>query len=233
MAVLEWAAASGVVLPEAELERYGRARLDPGAPEPEPPGICRSYPAVLRGLLDRLAAEPPEVTEAAAARPGRRPAQPRRPGRAPGADRTVAASSRWRAATVEPLGAFDEIVDVRAGRSARPGSTRRCCACCGRAAARRTSITELLGALTGPDPRRTSWTGSRARSAAVPARGTTNGGWLRLAQALAGHPILEMLPEAARPAVRNAVRILPLLDRARWPARRATWRSSRAVRRVR
>ena len=69
LAVLEWAAASEVALPEAELERYGRTRLDPGTPEPELTGIVSRSPAALRGLIDRLAGEPPEVAEALLASP--------------------------------------------------------------------------------------------------------------------------------------------------------------------
>ena len=67
--MLEWAAASEVVLPDAELEQYGRTRLDPGTPEPELTGIVGRSPAVLRGLIDRLAGEPPEVAEALLAGP--------------------------------------------------------------------------------------------------------------------------------------------------------------------
>src|SRR5262249_60277657 len=69
LAVLEWAAASEVVLPDAELEAYGRTRLDPGTPEPQLLGIVGKSPAVLRGLIDRLAGEPPEVAETLLAGP--------------------------------------------------------------------------------------------------------------------------------------------------------------------
>src|SRR5262249_60273925 len=69
LAVLEWATASEVVLPDAELETYGRTRLDPGTPEPELSGIVGKSPAVLRGVIARRAREAPEVGEAPLAGP--------------------------------------------------------------------------------------------------------------------------------------------------------------------
>src|SRR5215467_10893116 len=69
LAVLKWAAASEVVLPDAELEEYGRTRLDPVTPEPELTAIVGKSPAVLRGLIGRLAGEPAEVAEALLAGP--------------------------------------------------------------------------------------------------------------------------------------------------------------------
>src|SRR6185437_10870943 len=64
LALLEWAAACGIELPETELERFGRTRLGPDIPERELARLVRFHPAIRRGLLERLAGEPPEVTRA-------------------------------------------------------------------------------------------------------------------------------------------------------------------------
>src|SRR5450755_91210 len=118
-AILDWAAASGVVLPEEELERYGRARLDPALPEPEAPRLLRCYPAVLRGLLERLAAEPPQVTGALLR--GSLGGLLERGDLAGHPELT----ELWLIQSVargdrEPLQAFDEIVDVRDGAGRTP-----------------------------------------------------------------------------------------------------------------
>ena len=214
MAVLEWAAASGVMLPEEELERYGRARLDPALPDPEAPRLLRCYPAVLRGLLERLAAEPPQVTGMLLR--GSLGGLLNRDDLAGHPELT----ELWLIQSVargdrEPLRAFDEIVDVRDGAQRSPRVDVSLLRLLWPGGCPADDITALLGALTGPDPATPDvldWLG--AEIGAVPARGTTTDGWLRLAQALTGQPILEMLPEEAGRPVRNAVRILPLLDLA-------------------
>ena len=119
MAVLEWAAASGVMLPEEELERYGRARLDPALPDPAAPRLLRCYPAVLRGLLERLAAEPPQVTGVLLR--GSLGGLLHRDDLAGHPELT----ELWLIQSVargdrEPLRAFDEIVDVRDGAQRSP-----------------------------------------------------------------------------------------------------------------
>ena len=120
LAVLEWTAASGVSLPDTELEEYGRTRLDPQAPGPELGRLLRQSPPVRRGLLERLASEPPTVAETLLAGPAG-PAFERDDLAAhPGLTELWLIHAVAHAA-VEPLRAFDEICDIRAltGRSPR------------------------------------------------------------------------------------------------------------------
>jgi len=212
LAVLEWAAASGVALPAGELERYGRARLDPALLEPAAARLVQAYPAVLRGLLERLAAEPPQVTEVLLRGPVG--ALLHRDDLAGHPELT----ELWLIQSVargdrEPLQAFDEIVDVRDGAQRSPRVDAALLRLLWPAGCPADDITELLGALTDsepPAPDVLDWFG--AQIGAVPARGTTADDWLWLARALQDHPILPLLPEPATRPVRNAVRIVPLLD---------------------
>jgi GTPase-associated protein 1, N-terminal domain type 2/GTPase-associated protein 1, C-terminal domain/GTPase-associated protein 1, middle domain len=213
LAVLEWAAASQVALPEAELERYGRTRLDPGTPEPELTGIVSRSPAALRGLIDRLAGEPPEVAEALLA--GRAGDHIRRSDLAayPILTELWLLESAARGG-LAPLDAFDEIADVRAQAQRSP---RVDAALLGRLwpdGCPPEQIAELLGAVTGeePAPGVLDWL---VTEIGIVARGTMNDGSLRLAQALADHPVLGMLPEGDARIMRNAARVEPLLRRAR------------------
>jgi hypothetical protein len=213
LAVLEWAAASEVALPEAELERYGRTRLDPGTPEPELTGIVSRSPAALRGLIDRLAGEPPEVAEALLAGPAGDHIR-----RSDLADYPVL-TELWLLESaarggLAPLDAFDEIADVRARAQRSP---RVDAALLGRLwpdGCPPEQVAELLSAVTGeePAPGVLDWLVTEIGTVA---RGAMNDGSLRLAQALAGHPVLGMLPEGDARIMRNAARVEPLLRRAR------------------
>jgi GTPase-associated protein 1, N-terminal domain type 2/GTPase-associated protein 1, C-terminal domain/GTPase-associated protein 1, middle domain len=199
-AMLEWAAASGLPLPEAELERYGRTRLDPAM------GTPAGYPAVVRGLLGRLAVEPPEVAEAALGGPlGDRLTR----------DNLAAhpeLTELWllqRVARGEetPLRAYDQIVDARGGTDRVDGALLRLLWPRG---CPPDQLTELLGVLTDPaTPAVLDWFTGQIGAAA---RG--GDGWPRLAGALAEHPILAMLPEALARSARNTARVVPLVERA-------------------
>ena len=212
LAVLDWAAGSGLTVAEDALERFGRTRLDPALPEPEAPLLLRRYPAVLRGVLERLAAEPPQLTGALLR--GSLGGLLNRDDLAGHPELTelwliqgVARGAR------EPLQAFDEIADVRDGAQRSPRVDAALLRLLWPGGCPADDLTELLGALTddaGPDV--LDWFG--AEIGALAARGTTTVGWLRLAQALSGHPALPLLPEEPTRAVRNAVRILPVLDLA-------------------
>jgi hypothetical protein len=217
LAVLKWADACGVELPEPELERYGRERLEVSVGQGELARLIGAHPAILRGLLERLAGEPPEVTREVLGGPVG--ARLRRDDLARYPELTelwlVQSVARKR---VKPLRAFDEIVDIRAAADRSPlvdGTLLRLLWPDG---CPPDQLTELLGTLTDPTapdvtaPDVTDWFATEI--ARVPGRGTTSRDWHRLAQALADHPILSQLPPAQTQAVRNAVRILPLLEQA-------------------
>ena len=228
LAVLEWAAASEVVLPEAELERYGRTRLDPGTPEPE---LTR----------DRAARARPSCADCSTGWPASHRRWPRRcsPARSvttsersdlaayPVADRAVAARVGG-PRRMAPLEAFDEIADVRARAQRSPRVDAALLRRLWPDGCPPEQIAELLGAVTGaePAPGVLDWFAAADRRPSPP-RGAMNDGWLRLAQALAGHPVLGMLPEAGR-ADRCATRPgwSRCCARPARPGRRATWPSS-------
>lgn len=213
LSVLEWAAASEVVLPDAELETYGRTRLDPGTPEPELSGIVGKSPAVLRGLIDRLAGEPPEVAEALLAGPAGTHIRRSDLAAYPVLTELWLLESAARGG-LAPLAAFDEIADVRARAQRSPrvdaGLLRRLWP----GECPPEQIAELLGAVTGEEPAPGVLDWFAAEIGAVAASGAMNDGSLELARALAGHPVLGMLPEGDARIMRNAARVEPLLRRA-------------------
>ena len=181
------------------------------------PGLARTltfHPAVLRGLLGRLATEPPEVAESVLGGPlGARLSRDDLAGH-PELTELWLFQSVTRGDMV-PLQAFDEIADMRgrAERSPRADATllrllwpRGCPP---------DQLAELLGFFQAEPatPEVVDWIAVQVSD--VAARGPTVGGWLRLAQALAEHPILAGLPEAQARSVRNAARVGPLLEQAR------------------
>jgi hypothetical protein len=213
VAMLNWTAASGATPPEEGLRRYGRTRLGPDIPEAELAAVVRCHPAIRRGLLERLAAEPPTVTRALLGGPvGTQLGREDLAGH-PELTELWLLESVARGRT-RPMRAFDEIVDIRnaAGRSPRVDATllhllwpRGCPP---------DDLAELLGVVTDPPASEViGW--FAAELAAVAARATTNDPWMRLAQALSGHPILDLLPERESSQLQNAMRVLPLLRRAR------------------
>jgi hypothetical protein len=213
LGVLEWAAVSELVLPDAELEEYGRTRLDPSRPEPELPEIVGQSPAVLRGLIDRLAGEPPEVAEALLAGPAGDHIRRRDLAAYPALTELWLLESAARG-RLAPVDAFDEIADVRARAQRSP---RVDAALLGRlwpGGCPPEQIAELLGAVTGEEPAPGVLGWFVAEIGAVAASGAMNDGSLQLAQALAGHPVLGMLPEGDARIMRNAARVEPLLRRA-------------------
>jgi len=212
-ALLEWAAVSGVLPPEADLERYGRTRLDPAGLGPSHAHTLTAHPAVLRGLLGRLAVEPPEVAEAALSGPlGTRLTRDDLSGH-PELTELWLIQSVTRG-NMRPLQAFDEVADIRAraGRSPRADGAllrllwpRGCPP---------DHLADLLGFFqTEPATREVAdWIA--AQISAVTARETPGDGWVRLAYVLAVHPILAMLPDSQARSARNIVRISPLIEQA-------------------
>jgi hypothetical protein len=214
LGVLEWAAASEVALPDAELEEYGRTRLDPGTPEPELTAIVGKSPAVLRGLIDRLAGEPPEVAEALLAGPAGNHIRRSDLAAYPVLTELWLLESAARGG-LAPLEAFDEIADVRARAQRSPRVDAVLLRRLWPAGCPPEEIAELLSAVTGegPAPGVLDW--FAAEIGAVAASRAMNDGSLRLAQALAGHPVLGMLPEGDARIMRNAARVEPLLRQTR------------------
>ncbi len=210
--LLDWAEASGVKLPDAELARYGRTWIDPAAPAHDVVPVLLKHPAVLRGLLERLAAEPAEIATAVLAGPVG--AQLTRDDLATHSELT----ELWLLqsalnGSIPPLRALDEIVDVRAGAARSPlvdGSLlhllwpRGCPA---------GQVIELLGVMTDPPrPDILDWFAGEVRG--ISTRGTSVDDWVTLAQALSEHPILAMLPDAEARSVDCVMRVVPLLQRA-------------------
>jgi hypothetical protein len=213
LALLDWATASEVVLPDAELETYGRTRLDPGTPEPELSGIMGRSPAILRGLIDRLADEPPDVAEALLAGPAGTHIRRSDLAAYPVLTELWLLESAARGG-LAPLAAFDEIADVRAQARRSPRVDAALLRRLWPGQCPPEQIAELLGAVTGEDatPGVVNW--FVAQIGTVAASGAINDGSLELARALAGHPVLGMLPEGDARIMRNAARVEPLLRRA-------------------
>jgi GTPase-associated protein 1, N-terminal domain type 2/GTPase-associated protein 1, C-terminal domain/GTPase-associated protein 1, middle domain len=213
LAVLEWAAASQVVLPDAELETYGRTRLDPATPEPELSGIVGKSPAVRRGLIDRLADEPPEVAEAVLAGPAGTHIRRSDLAAYPVLTELWLLESAARGG-LAPLTAFDEIADVRAQAQRSPRVDAALLRRLWPGVCPPEQIAELLGAVSGEEPAPGVLDWFAAEIGAVAASGAMNDGSLELARALAGHWVLGMLPEGDARIMRNAARVEPLLRRA-------------------
>lgn len=216
--VLDWATASELSLPDADLEHYGRTRLDVRGPARELTALLRRSPAIRRGLLSRLAGEPPGSAEALFESPA---------GAAIGRDDLAAypgLTELWLISAaargeIDPMRAFDEISDIRA--LADPAS-RMDGELLGRlwpGGCPPEQVTALLGAITGaPAPDVLRWL--RAQVAAAVGRGMLDPGSRQLALALAKHPVLPLLPEPQQRAIRDAARVEPLLREAEAAVRR-------------
>ena len=211
--LLEWAAASGVLPPEADLERYGRTRLDPADLRPGLAGTLTTQPAVLRGLLRRLAAEPPEVAEAALSGPlGTRLSRDDLSGHSELTELWLIQSVTR--GDMRPLQAFDWVADVRAGAERSPRADGLLLHLLWPRGCPPDQLADLLGFFqTEPaTPAVADWIA--AQVSAVTEREIPGDGWLRLAYVLAEHPILAMLPDSQARSVRNLVRISPLVEQA-------------------
>jgi hypothetical protein len=213
VAIVRWTAASGVTLPEERLRHYGRTRLGPEIPGADMAAAVRCHPAIRRGLLERLAGETPAVTRRVLGGPA---------GTHLGREDLAGhpeLTELWLLESVaggrtQPMRAFDEIVDIRdaAGQSPRMDAAllhllwpRGCPPA---------DLAELLGTLTAPPASDViGWFAAELAAAAAHARASDP--WLRLAQALSGHPVLDLLPEQESGQVRNAMRAVLLVRRLR------------------
>lgn len=218
LALLDWAADCGVIPPDTELERYGRTRLDPGMPERELGPLLRASPAIQRGLLARLDTEPGPVSDAVLGGPL---------GEQFSRDALAAypvLTEQWlvlRAArgSIPPMRAFDEVRDARNAAHREPLVDAALLGRLWPDGCPPDQLAELLGSVTGPpaaDVR--DW--FLTQIGEVPPREKITGDWLRLAQALAAHPMLKMLPAADARLIFRAARVRPLLRRAQSAAAR-------------
>ena len=187
--------------------------LDPGTPGQELVPILRSYPAVLRGLLERLASQPPEVTKSLLGGPvGAQLTRDDLAGHPELTELWLLQSAL--SGSIPTLRAFDEIVDVRAGADRSPrvdGTLLRRLWPGGCPAA---PMTELLGILYRLAGARHRGLVRGGIGRAICTHGTTVDDWVTLAEALNEHPILAMLPEDEARSVHCAMRVVPLLRRA-------------------
>jgi hypothetical protein len=212
LAVLEWTAASGVTLADEDLERFGQTRLGAGLPEQELAGLAGFHPAIRRGLLERLAGEPPEAARAVLGGPaGTQFKQEDLAGHPELAElwllQTVARGQ------LRPLRAFDQITDIREAAQRSPRIDAATLRLLWPDGCPPEDLAELLGVVIDPPPAEVlAW--FTAQLTTISARGTTSPAWSGLATVLAGHPILGMVPDLQASSVRNTIRVLPLLQRA-------------------
>jgi GTPase-associated protein 1, N-terminal domain type 2/GTPase-associated protein 1, middle domain len=193
LAAFEWAAASGAMPPDVELEQYGQAGLWLHTAEPELTRILRSYPPILRGFLARLAHEPPQLAGRVLAGPV---------GALVNGDdlaRYPELAEEWLLISVgqgrtEPQHAYDRIVDIRIAAQRSPYLDAALLRRLWPAGCPPTQIADLLGIMADlPDPNIRHWFVQQIQAAA--AHGTKNAGWLNLAQALASRSLLPLLPD--------------------------------------
>jgi hypothetical protein len=216
--LLAWTSASGAVLADRDLERYGQTRLDPASPAPEMAQLIGSSPAIMHGLLERLAAEPREVTETLLGGPVgallSRDAMADYP----------ALTELWLIRRVaqhgrRPLEAFDQIVDVRWDAGRVPLVDAALLRLLWPGGCPPSQLTELLGAFAGHDrnfgltPDVVAWFSEQISP--VIEREVPVDRWLRLVRELADHPILPLLPAEVAGAIAVAAHATSLLDTAR------------------
>ena len=212
LAVLEWAAASGVALPERELERYGQTVLAPDTPGPVLARMVRASPAILRGLIARLAHEPPRLAEEVLSGPAGAAISEDDLASYPRLAETRVLVSVDQGKT-EPLQAFDQIVDIRTGAARSPHLDAALLTRLWSAGCPPGQIAELLDAVTPPaaaDIR--EWFVTEIEAAAD--QGIEAEGWLTLARTLGHHWLLPTLPGPVADLVRNTARLAPELKKA-------------------
>ena len=210
LAIVGWAAASGLSLPDRDLETYGRTRVDPRVHDPGLARLVRQSLAIRRGLLARLASEPPAVAEALFTGPVDPPF-----------DRDDLAEHPWLTelwlvhaathGTVPPLRAFDEICDIRAATGRSPRVDRELLGRLWPHGCPPAQLAELLQAVTeAPTTDVLAWL-----TAEIGAVIAGRGGLAQLARALDGHLVLPLLPEADQRAIQESAHVETLVVNAR------------------
>ena len=202
LAALEWAEASGAVLTDAELERYGQAAVELTTAEPELGRLLRFHPAVLRGFLARLADEPVQLAAGVLAGPAGAYLHDAHLAPYP------ALAEEWqlmlaRRGRVTPQRAYDQIVDIRIAAQRPPYVDVTLLGRLWPAGCPPEQITDMLGVLAEfPDPDVRDWFVGQIRAAA---RTTTSRAWLQLALALTSRSLLSLLPDELAHVVQSTV----------------------------
>jgi hypothetical protein len=213
LAALEWAAASGAVLPDAELEQYGRACLNLSAAEPELMKILRLFPATLRAMVAGLAQEPRQRAASVFASPvggliSEADVAPY-PGLAE--ERLLVLVDQKR---MNPQDAYDPIVDLRIAAHQEPYVDVALLRRLWPTGCPAEQVVEILGVMAkSPDPDIRGWFLEQIQAAA--ARGPRSASWLRLARALADGALLPLLPGGIAHAVRSTTSAEAKLRQAR------------------
>ncbi len=200
LAALRWAAASGAMPPEADLERYGQNRLSLTAPESDLTQILQSDPAILRGFLARLAYEPPWQAARVLAGPVGDLVSDDDLAPYPGLaeERLLAAVAERR---MDPVRAFDRIFDIRSGAQRSPFVDTGLLDRLWPRGCPPQQLAEMLAVMADhPDPGIRDWF---VRQIDACAQAGTSAGWLELVQALAGSSLLSELPVRLVKAVNN------------------------------
>jgi hypothetical protein len=201
LAALEWAAASGAMPPDVELERYGQTDLGLNTPEPELTRILTLYPVIRRGFLARLAHEPPQLASRVLAGPVGALVNGDDLAPYPGL------AEEWQLISVdqrrtEPQHAYDRIVDIRIAAQQSPYVDATLLGRLWPAGCPPTQIADLLSIMADlPDPDIRDWFVRQIQAAATPRPKST--GWLTLAQALTSRSLLSLLPEKLAYVVRS------------------------------
>jgi hypothetical protein len=202
LASLEWAAASGVMPADAELERYGHG-LEPATPEPVLSRLLRFHLAVLRGFLARLADEPVQLATGVLAGPAGTSvhAADLAPYPRLAEEWQVILAGQGR---VTPLRAYDQIVDIRMTAQWSPYADVALLERLWPAGCPPEHIADMLAVLAEPpDPQIRHWFVGQIEAAA--AQGTSSTAWLKLALAITGRSLLPLLPDELADLVQRTV----------------------------
>ena len=213
LAVLDWAVAWYLGLPEGCLEQYGQ-----GCPIGEPPTqeltqLLRQSTTIRRGLLAQLDSAAPEVAAAVLAGPLGSGIRREELAGFP----TVAELWLLQAAgqgRVAPLRALDEIADARAAAGHSPRIDQALLRRLWPDGCPPDELVELLGLIIDDPPDDVAgWLSSEA--GALAAYWEPDDDWYRLAEVVAGHPAREVLAPADLQIMLAAAQAGPLLIRAR------------------
>ena len=201
LTALGWAAASGAMPSDAELERYGYHHLAPHAPELELTDLLRSYWPIKRGFLAQLGRESPQLAASVfAGQVGALVTDGDLAGYPGLAEEWVlAAVARQR---MDPIDAYDRIVDIR-GQA--PGPSADAAGLLARlwpAGCPPQQLAEMLSVMAESRDRQVrNWFVVQIQTVAE--HGTAGEGWLNLAQKIISHSLLPMLPDGLARTVQS------------------------------